>query len=93
MVATESVRRVRATTRSQLRRECRVPVAAALTATVPAVPAPRQAPAVPVRELRVPVVLRAALVRVPVLRAPVVPRAAPVVRVPQAPVETVRLRA
>ena len=89
----ESVRRARATTRSQRRRACPVPVAAALTATVPAVPAPRRAPAVPVRALRVPVVLLAALVRVPVLRVPVVLRAVLVVRVPRVPVETGRLRA
>ncbi|CAH0300117.1 hypothetical protein SRABI83_04494 [Arthrobacter sp. Bi83] len=88
MAATETVRRARATTRSHLRRACRVPVAAALTATAPAVRVPRQVPAVPVRALRVPVVLRA--VPVPVLRVPVALRAAPA---PQVPVETVLLRA
>jgi hypothetical protein len=83
-VATASVLPVRATTPSQHRRACPVPVAA-LTANVPAVRVPRPAQAVPVPQ-PVPVV------RVRALRAPVLP--VRVLLVPQVvPQETVLARA
>ena len=84
MVATASVRRVRATTRLQLPKACPVRVVA-LRANAPVVRAPRPVQAVPVL-LPVPVA-RVRVPRVPALR----------VRVPRVPavalVETVLLRA
>jgi hypothetical protein len=88
-----NVRRVRATTPLQRPRACPVRVAA-LTVSVPAVPVPQQAPAVPVRQPVpvVPVPLQAQAVPVRVLRAPALP--VPVLPAPAAALaETVLLRA
>ena len=81
MAATETVRRARATTRSQLPRACPARVVAVPTETVPVVPAPQQALPVPV----VPVRLQALVGPVRVVR---VPQQVPVVpvRVPAATV-------
>jgi hypothetical protein len=91
VAVTENVLRVRATTRSLLRRVCPALVEAVPTATVRVVRVPQPVRAAPVRValvLRVPRVVPLAPVRV--VR---VPQPVPVAPVPQGPVETVLLRA